>query len=165
MKHTRESRLPPDSPLRPRMDLVERTHDYRVFLDLPGTTAEDILLDISNGVLKLSARVDPSRFVAEGPRPRDFKVGDWQVSLDFGDLILGDELQAVYEDGVLLVTLTKAAGRSDSRAEDQDPDWDPDRDSDRDSDRESDDPERQWIDLGPDDRVPDDPHPGQDPRD
>jgi HSP20 family molecular chaperone IbpA len=139
------------------MDLVERAHDYRVFLDLPGTTAEDILLDISNGVLRLSARVDPSRFVAEDPRPREFKVGDWQLSLDFGDLILGDELQAVYEDGVLLVTLTKATGRSDSRAEDRDPD--------RDSDRDSDDPERQWIDLGPDDRVPDDPHPGQDPRD
>jgi HSP20 family molecular chaperone IbpA len=95
-------------PLHPRVDLIERTSDYRLFLHLPGSAAGDIHLEIENGVFRLTTRVGPEARMEGGARP--FGGGNLQLNVDFGDLIAGDELQAVHEheQGVLLVTLPKA---------------------------------------------------------
>ena len=126
---------------RPRVDLVERPKDYRLFVDLPGTPAEDISLDLKQGVLSLRARIGSPREVAGGERrslplpddPRPVEPlggqplggqshggrpvgdqplsGEWCLQVDFGGLLsAADELSAVYDHGVLLVTLPKAAG-------------------------------------------------------
>ena len=102
----------PGRPLRPRIDLIERDSDYRLFLELPGSAAGDIQLDILDGVLRVSTKESrESRFGADAGRsgPAGPAVpGGLQLSVDFGTLLAGDDLQAVHEHGVLLVTLPKA---------------------------------------------------------
>ena len=93
-----------------RMNLFERREDYLLLLDLPGVAAGDVELDIDHGVLSLSTRGGASARLRPAPpeHGRLFEVGEWQVRLDFGNLLLGDNLRAVQEDGVLLITLPKA---------------------------------------------------------
>ena len=71
---------------------------------MENTTDGDIDMDISHGVLRLSACVRPGAREAESAG----SPGGWQLNVDFGDLIAGDELLAVQHDGVLLITLPKA---------------------------------------------------------
>jgi len=89
--------------------------DYRLFVDLADTRAEDIAFGVEHGVFSLRARVhgaQASDVEARGPQPATL---EWRVQLDFGSLLSGDELSAVFEQGVLLVTLPKpAAGAADS---------------------------------------------------
>ena len=93
-------------PLRPRIDLIEGPSDYRLFLDLPGSAAGGVHLHIQNGVLQLTTRVGTAARLE--PHADPSVPAALQLSVDFGDLLSGDELQAVHEQGVLLVTLPKA---------------------------------------------------------
>ena len=90
--------------LRPRIDLIERSQDFRLFFDLPGGQLRNIDLAIEKGVLRLSAEV-----LTGAPAGR---LVTWQLNVDFDDLLADDALQAVFEGGVLLVTLPKAPGAS-----------------------------------------------------
>ncbi len=88
--------------LRPRIDLIERPQDFRLFFDLPGGQLGNIDLAIEKGVLSLSAEVQTG-----APAGR---LVTWQLNVDFDDLLADDALQAVFEGGVLLITLPKAPG-------------------------------------------------------
>lgn len=96
----------PGQPLRPRIDLIERASDYRLFLDLPGSAVGDVHLDIRDGVLRVTTRLSARARLDGASRPHEPQ--GLQLNVDFGDLLSGDELQAVHEQGVLLVTLPKA---------------------------------------------------------
>jgi HSP20 family molecular chaperone IbpA len=99
------NRLPGKLPS-PRVDLIERASDYRLFLELPGSAVGDVQLEIENGVLRLTSLISQSFPLESGVRPGP--TGRLELSVDFGDLLSGDDLQAVQQRGVLLVTLPKA---------------------------------------------------------
>ena len=99
------NRLPGKLPS-PRVDLIERASDNRLFLELPGSAVGDVQLEIENGVLRLTTLLSQSFLPESGARP--VPMGRLELSVDFGDLLSGDDLQAVQQQSVLLVTLPKA---------------------------------------------------------
>ena len=152
--------------LHPHIDLAEREDHFRLLVELPGARADEVTVDLTEGVLELAATIVPRpRGAADGDAgdraedgpadvdatadpllPDELISGDapdapavddlhedlehdlhddeveavpgaprlpehrlsWRARVDFGDLLAGDDLSAVYQDGALLVTLPKA---------------------------------------------------------
>ncbi len=109
--------MPPRFPgrtLRPTVEVTERPGAYRLLLEMPVGAEGEVHLDIRDGVLRLTSRRPPS---AGGAGRAAVVGGGWDMSVDFGDLLSGDDLSAVQCGGRLVVTLPKAdAGDDDGGA-------------------------------------------------
>jgi HSP20 family molecular chaperone IbpA len=100
----------PDGRRRPRIALQERPDCYELLVHLPGGTGAEVKVGLEAGVLTIRSKAgvpapDGGVEGLEAPAP----LAGWQLSVDFGDLVAGDELCAVYEGGSLFVSLPKPA--------------------------------------------------------
>ena len=98
------SRLP-DRAFRPRVEVTERPEHYRVVLELPLGAEGEVQLDLRDGVLRLASHALPEQGRAGLAGAR----AGWGMTVDFGDLLSGDDLSAVQRGGRLVVALPKAA--------------------------------------------------------
>ena len=98
----------------PPVDIFEHDDTYEVLADLPGSSGDAIDVSFDQGDLTVKARVEPRQ---ESLDHREYGVADWMLGLRFGELVSGDGIRAVYERGVLLVTLPKAASAQRRRIE------------------------------------------------
>lgn len=94
---------------RPAVDVVETADSLKLMADVPGARAESIDIRVEDGVLTLRADV-PAR-ADEGTqwRLREYGVGAWERSFRLGDDVDASRIDAAYRDGVLTLTLPKAA--------------------------------------------------------
>lgn len=88
------------------VDVIETANAYRVIADLPGLNDEDIAVSIDNDVLSIVAEF-PAVEVAEDERSlmNERRVGKFSRHLTMGKTVDADAVEAVYEDGVLVLTL------------------------------------------------------------
>lgn len=94
---------------RPNVDIIETTEALILKADLPGSKADGITLDYDKGLLNLHASV--------GARDRDnakallseYGVGDFHRVFEISEEIDADNIDADYKNGVLTLTLPKAA--------------------------------------------------------
>ena len=93
----------------PRADIYETKEAFIVILDMPGVNGDtiDITLDKSiltiNGFSELEIPEEYNLAFAE------YEPGDFKRSFQLTDKIDRDKIEAVYRDGVLRITLPKAA--------------------------------------------------------
>jgi HSP20 family protein len=92
----------------PAIDVYETADRYVVAAELPGLKREEIDLLVENGRLTLrGARREP------GDSHRYHQVerghGQFQRTFEFGTAVAADQVSADLRDGVLTVTLPKAA--------------------------------------------------------
>ncbi len=92
----------------PEVDIFETEKEITLLADMPGVAADDVTIDLKEGVLNLSGEVKPW----EGPEERDvlveFEIGKYYRQFNLSDAIDQDKIEAKLEDGVLRLTLPKA---------------------------------------------------------
>lgn len=91
----------------PAVDIFESKDAFVVFADLPGARQENLDIDVRDGVLSLSARVDEPQ---QSWRPvyREYGVGGYMRRFSLSNKIDTARIEAVLKDGVLTLTLPKA---------------------------------------------------------
>lgn len=105
-----QASAPAEAPVfAPRADIRETPDAFIVSMDTPGALAEDVSIELDEGVLTVSARV-AQRGPASGEFiRRGYRVGDFRRSLRIGEGVDSASIAATLEAGVLTITLPKAA--------------------------------------------------------
>lgn len=93
----------------PRADVFETDEAIVVLMDIPGAEQDQINVSLEKNILTVSAYCNP-----EGPEGyslafAEYEVGDYERSFRLSDHIDRDKIQAEYKNGVLRLTLPKAA--------------------------------------------------------
>jgi HSP20 family protein len=102
----------------PAMDVVEGEDSYMLALDLPGLKADDVELDVTDGVLTISGE---RRFEHTSPDGGFVRVerssGAFARSLPLPDGTDAEAIAASFDDGVLEITIPKPAAAMPKRIE------------------------------------------------
>ena len=93
-----------------KTDVRENKDSYDVFVDLPGFKKDEIQVHLENGYLTVSAEKHADKQAGKGKYLRQERYSG-TVSRTFyvGDALKPDDVKAKYEDGVLVVSLSKKA--------------------------------------------------------
>jgi len=91
--------------LSPPLEVHESGENLVVQLDLPGVSKENLDISLEDGVLAVSGNRTPSTGQALYTE-RSF--GAFRRSINLPSAIDGNKVQAIYENGVLVITLPKA---------------------------------------------------------
>lgn len=91
------------------IDVTETDDVYTVIADLPGLTVDDITVNFHDGVLSIAGEVEKET-VDENSRliVRERSYGKFNRRINLPTSINADDINATYEDGVLMLTLPKA---------------------------------------------------------
>jgi len=91
----------------PAVDIFESKESFIVLADLPGARQENLDIDVRDGVLSLTATVEPPQ---QSLRPvyREYGVGGYMRRFTLSNKIDAGRIEAVLKDGVLTLTLPKA---------------------------------------------------------
>jgi HSP20 family protein len=92
----------------PQTDLVETDEDFRLHLDVPGMSKEDININLQNRTLTVSGeraseRTDESEEFVRVERA----FGTFHRSFTLPDAVDADGIEATYDGGVLTITVPK----------------------------------------------------------
>jgi len=93
----------------PRADILEGEKEFRVLMDLPGVRREDLELSIEDQTLWVKAERTES--VPEGfEARRNERAGHVTFSRTFslGNVVNMEDINARFENGVLIITLPKS---------------------------------------------------------
>ena len=92
-----------------RLDVVENDDSYCVTTDLPGVEKNDIEVSIADGVLTIKAKAESgSKEEKDGQLIRQERYsGQYLRSFDLGNNVLGEDVNAHFENGVLTITVKK----------------------------------------------------------
>jgi HSP20 family protein len=101
----------------PRLDIVETDEAFRVDVDVPGASKDDVEVDVEKGILSIQARV-PARD-GEGRRYHLRELGPRTLArrLRLGETIDVDAITAEVSRGVLTIRLPKVPAAKPRRIE------------------------------------------------
>lgn len=93
----------------PPADIFETKDALVMLLDMPGVDPDSLNVTLENRVLTVSARSTIS--IPEGYTlvHGEFQLGNYERAFTLADQIDSDRIEAVFKDGVLRLTLPKAA--------------------------------------------------------
>ena len=94
--------------LRPAMDVIEREDTLEIRLNLPGSAAEDVNVEVEDRVLTVSGEIS-NALDEENERYtyRERSFGAFKRHVRLGDTVDVENIDATYMDGVLSLTLPK----------------------------------------------------------
>ena len=92
----------------PPTDIYETKEAVVMLLDMPGADPESLDVSLEKRVLTVSARSAP--FTPEGYNliHAEYRNGNYQRAFTLSDHVDGDRVDAVFQNGVLRLTLPKA---------------------------------------------------------
>jgi HSP20 family protein len=94
----------------PRVDVRELDHAFVVEADLPGMAREDITVSLENNTLAIAGERKATWSGEDGhPTHRELSYGAFQRVLTLPTAVNADHVEATYTNGVLTVTIPKAA--------------------------------------------------------
>ena len=106
---TREERTVPGRYYVPHTDVWETEDALTVVMEVPGVARGAVEVELKEDVLRVEARVDPARYEGLQPVHTEYGVGHWARSFALPDKVDREGIEARLEDGVLTLTLPKAA--------------------------------------------------------
>jgi HSP20 family protein len=93
---------------RPRMDLIETEDAYRLHLDMPGMSTDDLKISYQNNELVISGERESSRTNENEEFVRvERSFGHFRRSFTLPRTVDADNISATYDNGVLTVTVPK----------------------------------------------------------
>jgi HSP20 family protein len=92
----------------PEVDIFETEHEITLLADMPGVAANDVNIDLKDGILTLAGDVKPWEGAEESGVLVEFEIGKYYRRFTLSDAIDQDNIGAKLEDGVLRLTLPKA---------------------------------------------------------
>lgn len=96
----------------PRVDIVESDEAFELTAEVPGYRPEDVEITFHEGVLTVAGKVETSDEKSDNRGKvifRERRRGAFSRSFKLGDAVDADKIEATVRDGVLAVTLPKAA--------------------------------------------------------
>ncbi len=106
---TREERTVPGRLYVPPADVWETEDALAVAMEVPGVARDAVAIELKDDVLRVEARVDPARYGGMEPVYTEYGVGHWARAFALPDGVDRERIEARLEDGVLTLTLPKAA--------------------------------------------------------
>lgn len=102
----------------PALEMQENDDHYRLCAELPGMTADDVEIDVSNGVLTISGEKKEEREEKDkGFMFSERRYGRFQRSVQLPASADEDKIDATFENGLLTVTIGKGAKSDKKRIE------------------------------------------------
>jgi len=92
----------------PAVDIFETDKELILLADMPGVKAKDLTIDLREGVLAISTKVDPPEAPGEVGILREYQEGNYYRKFNLSDVIDQSKIEADLKDGVLRLTLPKA---------------------------------------------------------
>src|SRR3954469_5559108 len=92
----------------PTTDIFETEDGLTVVMEMPGVDREAIDINVENDVLKIEAKIDPSKYEGMEPLYTEYNVGHFARSFTLSNKIDRHHISAQLQDGVLTLTLKKA---------------------------------------------------------
>lgn len=96
----------------PALEMQESDNHYRLCAELPGMTADDVEIDVAEGILTISGEKKEQR--EEHDKEKGFmfserRYGRFQRSVQLPSSADPDSIEARFDNGVLTVTIGKSA--------------------------------------------------------
>jgi len=113
----KEERTVPGRFYVPQTDVYETEDALTVVMEMPGVDRGAVEVEIKDDVLRVEARIDPSKYEGMEPVYTEYSVGHWTRSFALSDRVDREHIGAQLEDGVLTLTLPKAAAARPRRIE------------------------------------------------
>jgi HSP20 family molecular chaperone IbpA len=92
----------------PTTDIFETEDALTVVMEVPGIDKEAVDINIENDVLKVEAKIDPSKYEGMEPLYTEYNVGHFARSFTLSNKIDRQDISAQLQDGVLTLILKKA---------------------------------------------------------
>ena len=105
----KEERTVPGRFYVPHTDVYETEDALTVVMEMPGVAREAVEIELKDDVLRVEARIDPSKYEGMEPVYTEYNVGHWTRSFALSDKVDRERIGAQLEDGVLTLTLPKTA--------------------------------------------------------
>lgn len=100
----------------PPTDILEREDGFHIFMDVPGVSAEDLVIDLEQD--ELTVRAVSSYEVGESQTVRsEFGPLSYKRVFTLSDMVDRENIKAVIKDGVLDLFLPKAESLKPRRIE------------------------------------------------
>ncbi len=100
----------------PALDIFERDGQLVVQADLPGVAADNVTVEVEDGLLTVSGeRREEREFDEDGIRRLERRYGKFSRSIALPEGAKADEIQASFRDGVLEITMPMAEPESNRR--------------------------------------------------
>jgi HSP20 family protein len=102
----------------PRADIMEGDTEFRVVLDLPGITVEDLEIQVENQTLSVTAKRNhqiPDGF--ESSRRERMGEVTFNRNFNLGNAVDSENIDARLENGILMLTLPKSKASMPRRIE------------------------------------------------
>lgn len=94
----------------PRVDILETETAYQVTAELPGVKKEDVEITVENNLLTLKGERKFEKDVNKEQYHRiERTYGSFLRSFTLPNRVVHDQVQAKFENGLLLITIPKAA--------------------------------------------------------
>jgi HSP20 family protein len=95
--------------LQPRADLERNANDFRLYVELPGVSRDDVQVEVEDGVLKISGekKNHAADNLEEISRERCF--GKFSRAFRLGREIDSDNIRVEFNDGLLQVLLPRTS--------------------------------------------------------
>jgi len=91
----------------PEVDIFETERDITLLADMPGVAADDVNIDLRDGVLTLSGDATPWEDGEESDVLVEFEIGKYYRQFNLSEVIDQDKIDGKLEDGVLRLNLPK----------------------------------------------------------
>ena len=97
----------PGRVLAPAVDIFENARTITLLADMPGVAPEQLEIDLNEGVLTITGRVNPPREAQEEPVLREYGPAMFQRKFTLSQSVDQAKIEARLEDGVLRLELPK----------------------------------------------------------
>jgi HSP20 family molecular chaperone IbpA len=91
----------------PAVDIFETDKEITLLADMPGVKADDLMIDLRENILTLSAEANPVDNSDEEEVLSEYETGRYYRQFTLGELINQSDIDAKLNDGVLRLTLPK----------------------------------------------------------
>ena len=91
----------------PAVDIIEKEDSFVILVNLPGVKKEDLKVSIDNRELSIEGKTTVSNDESTKYILHERKVSDFRRKFNLGDSINEEKIEAVHENGVLTLTLSK----------------------------------------------------------
>jgi HSP20 family protein len=105
----REEATVPSRVFVPTTDIYETQDALNVIMEMPGVEKSNVDLNVEDSVLQVFGRIDFSKYEGLQPVYTEYNVGHYARSFRLSSKIDQSKIRAEMKDGVLSLTLPKAA--------------------------------------------------------
>ena len=93
----------------PYADVYETDDALTVVMEMPGVDRKDVDISLENDVLRVQGTIDFGKYQGMEPVYTEYNVGHYGRSFALSNKVDQNQISAQLEDGVLTLTLPKAA--------------------------------------------------------